>query len=751
MDLKKFLPGNNDKEAREYFWALVIEPGWVQAGIWRIEGDKAQIVFTGPSSAWELDEDLINAADTALSAAIQNFPEDLHEPSKTVFGVVSSWVTGGQIKEEHLSKIKKICSELSLKPVGFAVLSEAIAHYFKAEEGSPLNAVVLGIYKESIEVSVFKLGNLSGSTTVARSVAIVDDVVEGLSRFAGSEVLPSRFILYDGKEAELEEARQALIGVSWDETGGVNFLHTPKVEIVDIKQKVYAVSLAGASEMGDITKIVKADNGDLAGEDTNAVAQVGEDPVAEDMEGTNDSLEEYGFAVNEDVAAKAVQNEDLIKEEEYVSEEAQDYSYQDQSNVVPVHEQDLPVRSERVKTARKMSLPNFAGLLSVFSKIKIPKFLGGKTFLLGIAVFVVVLGGGFALWWFYPKATVTVYVSPQTLEERIEIVVDPQADSPDVSARVLPGDELKTEISGEKTKSTTGTKTVGDKSKGKITIYRVGTELSLAAGTVMHGPDNLRYTLDEATKVASGSAGTAGTVEASVTAEDIGAQYNLASGSTFRVGNYSTSDMEAKNGDSFSGGSSREINAVSADDQKDLLDDLTQELEEKARRGIEDELADGLLLIEESLVATPSSRIFSAKVGDEATTLKLNMSVDAVALAIDRTELENLAGEILKDKVPDGFVLRGEQITVDFEYLGQTGSLYRFESFVKANLLPSVDPEEAAKKIKGKYKSTAEEILSKEVPGFSRADIKSSPNMPGRLNTLPRVVKNIKVEVAAER
>ncbi len=122
MDLKKYLPGKESGKAYEYLWALIIEEGWVQGGIWRIENDKAQVMFSGTPVAWELEEDLVNAVDSTLSHAISNFPEELKEPSKTVFGVVSSWVENGEIKEEYIEMVKKICTEISLKPVGFLVI-----------------------------------------------------------------------------------------------------------------------------------------------------------------------------------------------------------------------------------------------------------------------------------------------------------------------------------------------------------------------------------------------------------------------------------------------------------------------------------------------------------------------------------------------------------------------------------------------------------------------------------------------------
>jgi hypothetical protein len=90
MDLKKFLPSQDNHDSIEYYWALIIEPGWTQAGIWRISGSSAQVLKASTSYPWEVDEELVNATDSALSSAIQGYPEGQDEPSKTVFGVIPS-------------------------------------------------------------------------------------------------------------------------------------------------------------------------------------------------------------------------------------------------------------------------------------------------------------------------------------------------------------------------------------------------------------------------------------------------------------------------------------------------------------------------------------------------------------------------------------------------------------------------------------------------------------------------------------
>ena len=192
MNLKDFLTSR--EHPPELYWSIVLEDGWVQAGVWYIGEKAAEVVSISPGAAWATDEELTGATDAALSSAIQKLPENYKEPNKTVFGVPNLWVKGGEITEEHLGKIKKLCADLSLSPVGFVVLPEAIAHLYKSEEGSPLSAVVLGLGLGNLEISVFKLGNLVGTTEVSRSISLVEDVTEGLSRFEGATPLPSRFI-----------------------------------------------------------------------------------------------------------------------------------------------------------------------------------------------------------------------------------------------------------------------------------------------------------------------------------------------------------------------------------------------------------------------------------------------------------------------------------------------------------------------------------------------------------------------------
>ncbi len=706
----------------ETYWSLVIESGWVQSAIWEIDTaeKKANVLAVSTASHWESDEDLIASTDVVLSGAASELSDETQEPSKTVFGVSASWVEGGQIKEEYIDKIRKICSSLSLEPSGFVVLPEAIAYFVKSNEGSPLNGIVIGIGSENLEISVFKLGNLVGNVNVARSVSIAEDVMEGLVRFKLPDNLPSRILIFDGKEGQLEEVRQALVGVDWlspEVSEKVKFLHIPKVEIVEPREKVLAVCLAGASEIGQANSVSFAGS---TGEEL-----VGETPIEEDQknfEESDVSPEELGFVAGADIRETG-NGLNMGHHDDQVFETKEDVVGSVMSGV---HMPKLP--EVRMPHLNLPQLPHF----------RMPRFMMPKNGLMvGLAVLGFAVLAGLLAWIFLPKATVTVYVSPRKIDSTQNLTLDA-----DISSR-----KETVTVNGNKTVSVTGTKTVGDRAKGQITIYNAADSTTLAAGTKVTDPSGLIFTLDNDTEVASGSGLlNLGTSTASVTAADIGSQFNLAGGSNFTISGYASNELTAKNDNAFTGGNSRDITAVSAEDRKKAEDSLTSQLTDDGNEKIKEKISLEDMLIESSVTATASGKEFNHKVGDEASDLNLSMDMEVVGLTVSKADMTKIAMNSLKDKVPVGFVLRANQITADFTLT--KGKTYKVK--FTANLLPEIKTDEIVKKIVGKSPDEAESILS-AIPGYTRSEMKLSLRLFGPFATLPHLTKNITIEISSEK
>lgn len=706
MDIKSLI--NKPKEKKEYFWALLLEPSWIASAVWLIEDGKVEVVSTSPSTRWENQENIIEAVDASLSSCSQNLPEEVGEPTKTVFGVPSFWVEGGNIKEEYLSNLKTICQELSLEPSGFVVLSEAIAHFIKIKEESPLSGITVGISNEDLDISIFNLGKLVGTTIVARSVSVEDDFLEGLSRLAvGQENFPPRILLYNQKEPELEEIKVALGASEWGKIGESGFLHTPKVEIVEPDNKILALCLAGGSEIGEITGIKTNLQKEDLREESLEVESIIEKP--EELENISQPIgvtpESLGFVVG------GGNNNDNVTNKEIVE-------------VVPKKKLNL--------TLPKLPKFEFKKPIKDITTTKKP-FIVGSVFL--VLFFII----GFVLWWFLPKASVTVFVSPRKLEEKVSLEI-----GTDITVKSV--DEV---VSGDKTKSTTGTKTVGERAKGSVKIQN-GTAfaINLPSGTAIVSSGGLEFSIIKQASVSGALSPSApGTVTVEVEAGNIGSEYNLAKDEVFKVANYPKAEVDATSNDNFTGGTSRQISAVSEDDRKILLDDLTEELINQAKDKLKAKISSEDLLIESSLKVGVNSEDFSNKLGDEASTIKLSLEITVTGKVVSQSDLAEISKKQLEGKIPSGFVLHEDQILYDFS---TSSDDTKIDAVIFVNLLPNVNPDEIAKKIVGKYPNLAESYLG-NVPGFVRAEFRVKPLLPGRLGTLPHISKNISVEISAER
>ena len=683
-----------EKKVKDLYWAIVLEQGWIQAGVWEITDGKAEVISVSPVTPWETDSEVVGASDAALSSAIQLLPEGTGEPSKTVFGVPPSWVDKGQIKEEYLQIIKKICTELSIEPSGFVVLSEAISHLIKVEEGSAVNAIIAGFGKDSLELSVFKLGNLVGTTQVARSVSFFDDVKEGLSRFVLEEGLPSRVVIYDGKEGELENIKDALMSANWESVEKVKFLHTPKIEIFSPEKKVTAVALAGAAEIAGVKEVVQKEIQNIVTPEKSL------------------SPQELGFVVGEDIASKHSIQEPVLKPKRF----------------------------------------NLGSLKRIFSFFKVPKISGKKNLVLfgSVAGFSLIL---FLLFWiFVPKANIKIYVSPKRFEEKVETTILKDSGSTNLESKIIAGKVVSVTVSGEKTKSTTGTKKIGDKAGGSVNIQNgTGSILKLPGGTLVTAANNLKFSLVTSASISAAlSPSTPGTYVVEVKAEDIGAEYNLAKNEVFSVGNYSKSEVDAVSTTDFTGGSSRDISAVSSSDTTNLLSNLTTELSINAKKNLLSEISSDQLLVEDSLVATASSKVFSNKVGDEASNIKLSLDLKTSAISVLKKDLTDLSLNVLSGEIPSDFYLDPANLNYGFTKLKDLSSASLFNLTITANFFPKEDLSLLAKAASGKSTAAVEEIFSK-IPGFVTAEINIEPNLPWIFGYLPKLSKNISIEILSEK
>jgi len=157
-------------------------------------------------------------------------------------------------------------------------------------------------------------------------------------------------------------------------------------------------------------------------------------------------------------------------------------------------------------------------------------------------------------------------------------------------------------------------------------------------------------------------------------------------------------------------------------------------------------------VIDDSINFTVVDKEYDKKVGDEASSLKLDLEIEASGIAVERGTIEDIGLKYLSQRVPEGYTLKNDQIQADFTYKSEDDNLYVLDLFIGADLLPKIDIDEVKKNITGKFPDVAEEYLDNNVPGFSRAVIVFKGfRFPGKLGTLPRISSNIEISVGSEK
>lgn len=734
MELKNLLTKLKHKpEAPEHFFALELSDDVIKSAVWTVVDGHTKVVKIGSTESWDGQdqEALLKVVDQSISQALNNVSP---EPSGVVFGLPESWLDKNDINADKKKLLKKLCQELELKPLGFVVTDTAVIQYLRIEEGTPPSAIFLQISSGELNIALVKLGKVIGTQLVGRSEDLGSDAEEALSRFDKIDTLPARMILYNGKH-DFEEDKQQLISYDWEEK--LPFIHFPKVEILPPDASIKAVALAGGSEvaksLGFTIKPPKK-----------------KEPQSTETKPSSDkpaSAASLGF-IDQDIAEKQTppEPEPPESEEAFEPKTAEPESAEVLSSP-PTSTPPLSQKAQGLLQSIKQGLnPGLAKLKSLLKLKDRPQTL--TLVAAGIGLLFV---GLLTAYWRLPKAKVTIFVEPKTIDEDLELTIDPDAVTLDPEAGIIPGDSVEISVEGSKSAPTTGTNLVGDPAQGDITIYnKTSQPKTLTTGSVLIGPDNLVFTLDEDTTVASSSSEEEGIkfgkATAKITAKSIGPEGNLSGDSTLSFQKFSEDDYSAKVIDGLSGGTAREVKAVAQADQDSLLEALTADLKTQAADDLKTQLGEGKSLVDVEDQDELVSKSFNHDVDEEADTLKLDAKLEYSALSYRQADLDLLLQQTIKEQIPDNFQLSdASEIEVQPAELQSDGTAV-VEVIFKAKLVPKLNFSEIKANLKGRYPHITQEYLA-TLPNFVRADIVITPNLPQKLKTLPRITKNIVLEV----
>lgn len=755
-----FLPFFGKKEKPEYFLALLLRDEKVSAVIFEECLGKIQVLgkheeYFENSIEEASEEEWFEVLDKAISTAESSLPENL-ETQKTVFGVKETWVVDSKIKKEYLLKLKRASEALGLSPIGFLVIHEAIAHLMQQEEGAPVSAIILEIDKKNLAVSVLKAGKIIETKRVRIEDKVSKTCDDLLHYFKNCEIFPSRVVIFDGRDTDA--LQQEFIGHSWSKN--LPFLHVPQITILPKGFDAQAVLFGAATQMGF----------EILGEEEIVVKESKRPAITETQKGTEtqkidhaESLEDseefrdsvatsFGFLKNEDVALLLGKQEEPQKEQLEPPEEIETLKPEKpQAKPEPAQKRGEIFFSVINKIFLLLGAATVFGQLifKMLKNIPLPTLpsLGAKRFIFFPFFVVVLIVISLLFYISFLGATITLNIKSKIIEQTKDLTFSTTSPT-DPAKNLINAELVSVSKDGELTTDVVGKKEVGTQAKGTVTIYsRLAQGKTFNAATIIKSSNDLQFTLDKTVTVASSSADASAapsTITVTVTAKDIGKEGNLPSGTKFSLASFDTADVVAKNDSAFSGGTKKEVTAVSKEDQDKLLVELPKSLEKNAKDSLLEKVKDDKKVLPIFIATDFTKKDFNQKIGDEATKLTLKGTVLFQGVVYKGDDLDRYSKNLLAQNLKD-LNLSKEGVRYDIKELKVKDNKEILAKITfRAYLLPKIDHQKLVQKLSGKSFEEAQKILL-GLPQVEKVTITLRPKLPLLPKTLPRRASNMKI------
>jgi len=334
---------------------------------------------------------------------------------------------------------------------------------------------------------------------------------------------------------------------------------------------------------------------------------------------------------------------------------------------------------------------------------------------------------------FFAKVDIFIQQNPVDFNENFNITLDPQTNVASKTFNLSIGASLPT----------TGTREVGQKAKGQVTIFNksdrsisVNSGLIIVdtTGKIFKTTNNVllpasTYNLD--TGVIN-----MGQVKAAVAAQNIGPEYNLASNQNLTIKD--NTNLLVKSSSKFTGGTREKIAIVTQTDKNNLLESAKQLLKERANIDINSQKSPQNSILDSTMVFTNQKTVFNREVGEVADILSLDLSSKVSFLYLDLAQKQNLISTLFSQKETLS-ILDKNSAVVSLNYVPGKLTLTG-----KAN--PKINIDQLKPKLLGKKESEIKSVLN-SVPKYYQHHLTNSLWFLNLLHRLPVKSKLINIIV----
>lgn len=627
-------------------------------------------------------------------------------PEKTVFFIYSHLVdpVTKEIKRPYLQKIKQLVKNLELKPLGFIECHEAILDYLQQKEKMPLTTNLIEFDKTALGIFVYTTGRLIFSEIVPRTDNIIEDLLPVFKRIKTQTVIPPRIILYDSKDLDLESTN--ILTHQW---GKDFFIQLPKVQIFKEEQVIESfLNIFSGQMMG--SKQVEM------GTEEHLISST--------------QQEVMGFAIGDDVKEKSE---------------------------LPAITKEIPAQIAKLKQPGSISSLIPLGFLSKFltNSKKIFNSLRAKTKSLPFPVLpaigiILILGALFSMEYFLHTAKVRVFFPSQKLEKSLSI-------NAVIGAANGSSDTLSFQIATEsasfsESNNATGKKSVGDKAKGTVAMLNYDSNSkNFSKGTTIQA-QGLKFALTDDVTVASSSVAPdlslqPGKSNVAIVADQIGPESNLAKGQKFQVGDSPQTLYLATNDNAFSGGSKKDIQAVSDEDVIAVKNKLLAKAKDYVGNQLKAKLPKEQRLLTQLTDYNLGNITYSKDAGDETASVEGKSQAEITYFTYKQSEFLQILDRQLKGDVKTGFHINDQTTNYKIKSVDQGNNRYLLDVDVQTKAIGDVKTDDLLAKMVGKRSDSLQDLVKNDYHAEG-LDLQVIHPLPWLKNWLPLFKKNITLEIS---
>ncbi len=746
---------------KQFFLSLLVKPFKVGAILFEEVDGKLAILANHEVAVAEdanevSSEELLKASDEAISFVEKSLPEGA-SVDKTIFSLPYDWITNAKIKPEHLDRLKTVCQSLELVPIGYLTSIEAIIHSLEVKEGAPVSAIFIEVTNSYIFEYLVLAGKIleTGKEEISESIV---EACEKLFKKMESNSLPAKIILLNYVGAEVQQ--QELLSHRWSQ--GIPFMHVPQVVNLESGFENEAVVNGVAKQMELEVSLNGAEVKNAEDMQNNEVKEI--EPEEQKASLTEASGEEFGFA--KEGAASAPQGGATDEPEKVKQKDEADIATEGAASAPQGGATDEPEEEPNVKYFKNDEGPvdldnnrtslSVGGILSSAKNFRIPHLpalpivgVGSKNKLIigAVVVVIFILALSFLYYYFILGVNITIFADKKAVEKTANVTFSKNA-TDDHSIKL---EIASVEVKGDDTKNSTGTKETGDRAKGSITIYnKTEDKKTFNKGTILVGPNNLEFELQDDVNVASTSpfSTSLSSISGKVQAAKFGKEYNLPSNSNFTVKGFQASDFIGKNSDTTSGGTSKTTTVVSKKDLDDLLSEVSDNLSKAALSKAASSKKSEESIFPKILSSEVVDKKYTKKEGDEAGSVGVSATIKFNTGKYIARDVQNYIERLSKGDVPGTYVLQQGDSKVDITNIqvGKDGDSVVAVLKINAVYTPEIDASKLAQAFRGKTRSAVEKQI-KNITGVTDVFISFRRRIPIFPIILPFNGSNIKVEI----